>query len=152
MTQHAEALAIFTEFGIEVVPGNVMPSVGQVRAVGTLQGILNRYGVDHARMIVMTFAETQNNKIAMDKYTLWAMSDLIRAADSKFPQLMKSNMELWFRFFDGVPFGWIQDWAHDLDGIASKRGAMVGMIWERMERVFGPMRLQPDLFDDRGAA
>lgn len=149
MIQHPEAEAIFAEYGIEVVPANVMPAVGQTRAIATLDRIRNRHGEAHARFVVMTLAETANNRAFIDETSLWLVSDMIRAAEKNYPELVSNNVSAWFSFWDGLPLGWLQFWAFDLDGVISKRHALGGMIYERMRRRFGAMAAQPDLLDDR---
>lgn len=152
MTSHPAAEAIFAEHGIAVVPAHVMPAVGQTRAIVTLERIINRHGDDHARFVVMTLAETANNKGFIDETSLWVVSDMIRAAEKNFPELVTTNVTAWFSFFDTLPLGWLQYWALDLDGVVSKRHALVGMLYERMKRTFGAMAKQPDLLDDRRSA
>lgn len=152
MTNHPRAEAIFAEHGIAVVPAHVMPAVGQTRAIVTLERIINRHGDDHARFVVMTLAETANNKGFIDETSLWVVSDMIRAAEKNFPDLVTNNVTAWFSFFDTLPLGWLQFWALDLDGVVSKRHALVGMLYERMKRTFGAMAKQPDLLDDRRSA
>ncbi len=152
MTPHPQAEAIFAEHGIEVVPAHVMPAIGQTRAIATLDRIRNRYGDDHARFVVMTLAETANNKAFIDETSLWLVSDMVRAAQKNFPDLVNNNVTAWFSFFDGLPLGYLQYWAYDLDGVVSKRHALGGMVYERMKRTFGAMAKQPDLLDDRRTA
>ncbi|MBO9108755.1 hypothetical protein G6L84_05735 [Agrobacterium tumefaciens] len=118
----------------------------------TLERIINRHGDDHARFVVMTLAETANNKGFIDETSLWVVSDMIRAAEKNFPELVTTNVTAWFSFFDTLPLGWLQFWALDLDGVVSKRHALVGMLYERMKRTFGAMAKQPDLLDDRRSA
>lgn len=149
---YPEAEAIFAEHGIEVVPAHVMPAIGQTRAIATLNRIRNRYGDDHARFVVMTLTETANNKAFIDETSLWLVSDMMRAAAKNFPDLMNNNVTAWFSFFDGLPLGWLQYWALDLDGVISKRHALGGMVYERMKRTFGAMAKQPDVLDDRRSA
>lgn len=149
---HPEALAIFAEYGIQVVPANVMPGNGQTRAIATLDRIRNRHGEAHARFVVMTLSETANNKAFIDETSLWVVSDMIRAAEKNFPDLMQNQVTEWFEFFDSIPLGWLQFWALDLDGVISKRHALVGMLYERMRRRFGALAVQPDLLDDRRGA
>ncbi|MBB3411229.1 hypothetical protein FHT87_005182 [Rhizobium sp. BK316] len=131
-----------------------MPAVGETRAVVTLQRICRRYGEDHGRFLVMTLAETANNKSALTETTLWAVSDMIRATNENFPDLIENNVESWFKFWDALPLGWLEHWCLDLDGIIPKRYALSGMIYERLKRQFGGLAKQPDLLDDRrrGAA
>lgn len=152
MTNHPEAEAIFAEHGIEVVPAHVMPAIGQTRAIATLDRIRKRHGDNHARFVVMTLAETANSKAFIDETTLWLVSDMIRAAEKNFPQLVTTDVSAWFSFFDGLPLGWLQYWSMDLDGVISKRHALGGMVYERMKRTFGAMAKQPDLLDDRRSA
>lgn len=143
------ALQTFAEHGITVVAANVVPSVGQTRAPATLERIKNRHGEAHARFVVMTLSDTANSKGAIDEVTLWAVSDLIRAAQKNYPALMENNVEAWFAFFDAIPLGQLEYWTLGLDGVVSKRHALVGMIFERMRRRFGDLAVQPDLLDDR---
>lgn len=56
-SEHPEAQAIFAEYGIEVVPANVMPGNGQTRAIATLDRIRNRHGEAHALFVAMTLSE-----------------------------------------------------------------------------------------------
>jgi hypothetical protein len=149
MNDYPEARAIFEEFGIEVVPAHVMPALGQTRAIVTLDRIRIRYGKAHARFVVMTLAETANNKGFIDETSLWVVSDMARVAAANFPDLIDNDVSQWFAFFDALPLGWLQYWTHDLNGIVEKRGPLVGMIWERMLRKFGSMAAQGDLLDDR---
>lgn len=147
MTDHPEAMAIFSEFGVSVVPKNVMPRHGQTRAVASLDRIRKRHGKPHARFVVMTLVETANNDTALDETGLWATSDIILAFEKNYPSLMRDDRERFFTFFDGVPVGRLQMWCLGLDGICNKRSALVGLIWERACRVFGDP--QEDLLDDR---
>ena len=149
MIAHPEAETIFAEYGITVVPANVMPAVGQTRAIATLDRIRKRHGEAHARFVVMTLAETANNRAFIDETSLWLVSDMMRAAEKNYPDLVDNNVSAWFSFWDGLPLGWLQFWALDLDGVISKRHALGGMVYERMRRRFGAMAAQPDLLDDR---
>lgn len=147
-----EATAIFAEFDIVVVPANALVGPGQTRAVVTLDRIRRRYGAERARFVVMTLAETANNKAAIDETTLWAVSDMVRAAEKNYPELLENRVSEWLEFFDGIPLGVLAYWCRGLDGIASKRHALGGMIFERMRRHFGELAIQPDLLDDREMA
>lgn len=149
MKHHPEAEAIFAEHDIEVVPAHVMPAIGQTRAIATLDRIRKRHGDDHARFVVMTLAETANNKALLDETMFWSVSDMARAFRKNFPRVMDNDLDAWFSFFDRTPLGQLQYWCLDLEGITSKRRALDGMLWERAIRQFGPMAAQPDLLDDR---
>ncbi|MDR6818487.1 hypothetical protein J2X76_003664 [Neorhizobium sp. 2083] len=146
---HDEAEAIFAEFSIEIVPKNVMPQIGQTRAVGTLQRIIRRYGAAHARLVVMALADASNNQAAVNETGLWATSDIILAFNRNYPSIMENDMSRFLEFYDGVPIGILQFWLHGLDGITNKRAALVGLLWERAYRVFGAPQME--MFDGRAA-
>lgn len=145
--KHPEAEAMFEEFGIQIVPANVVPGPKQTRAVATLQRIIRRHGEDHARFLVMTIAETGNNDAHIDETALWSVSDIILAFRKNHPAMMENDISRFLEFFDGVPVGMLQFWCLGLDGITNKRAALVGLIWERACRVFGERQM--DLLDDR---
>jgi hypothetical protein len=147
MIDHPEAMAIFEEFDVEVVPKNVMPKHGQTRAVASLDRIRRRHGRQHARFVVMTLVETANNDTALDETGLWATSDIILAFRKNYPSIMERDVSRFLAFFDGVPVGRLQLWCLGLDGITNKRAALVGLIWERACRVFGDPQME--LLDDR---
>lgn len=147
---HPEAEAIFEEFGIRVVPANVVPAVGETRAVATLHRIAKRHGAEHARFVVMVLADCANNRAALDETGLWATSDVILAFRKNYPGIMENEVSRFLTFFDGIPVGKLQYWCFGLDGITNKRAALVGLIWERACRVFGES--QGEMFDGRNAA
>lgn len=144
---YTDAEAIFEEFGVIVVPKNVVPAVGQTRAVATLHRIIKRYGQEHARFVVMVLADASNNRAALDETGIWATSDIILAFKKNYPDLMENEVTRFLEFFDRVPVGKLQYWCFGLDGITNKRAALVGLIWERACRVFGDS--QGELFDGR---
>lgn len=148
--RHPDAEAIFEEFSIRIVPANVVPAVGETRAVATLHRIAKRHGEEHARFVVMTLADCANNKAALDETGLWATSDIILAFRKNYPQIMENDVTRFLSFFDAVPVGMLQYWCYGLDGITNKRAALVGLIWERACRVFGEP--QGELFDGRARA
>jgi hypothetical protein len=147
--KHPGAVAMFEEFGIEIVPANVVPAVGQTRAVATLQRIINRHGEEHARFVIMALADCANNRAALDETGIWATSDIILAFRKNYPEMMEKEVSRFLEFFDRVPVGMLQYWCFGLDGITNKRAALVGLIWERACRVFGDP--QGQLFDGRAA-
>lgn len=146
-SRYPEVHALLAEFGIEVVPKNVLPKHGQTRALASLDRIRRRYGEEHARFVVMTLAETANNSTAFDETGLWATSDIVLAFKKNHPEMMANEVSRFLDFFDAVPVGKLQDWCIGLDGITNKRSALTGLIWERACRVFGPRQM--DLLDDR---
>jgi hypothetical protein len=145
MTVDPRVQALCSEFGIEIVPANRYPDIGQTRAVATMDRILNRYGEGHFRLVMTTIAETANNQRQIDEYLFWAVSDLIRAC----PEIIEKQASTWLACFDAAPVGELQYIARDLIGVVPQRYALAGMLYERVVKAFGPRSIQPDFFDDR---
>jgi hypothetical protein len=145
--KHPDAEAIFEEFGIRIVPANVVPAARETRAVATLHRIAKRHGKEHARFIVMALADCANNASSLDETGLWATSDVVLAFRKNYPDIMSNDVSRFLAFYDAVPVGLLQYWCMGLDGITNKRSALTGLIWERACRVFGDP--QGQLFDGR---
>ncbi|OIN06100.1 hypothetical protein BFS86_19540 [Shewanella algae] len=143
------AIEICQEFNITVVPANVAPKGGQTRAPNTIERIIRRHGEARARFVLGTLADTANNRVCLDETVMWAVNDLVTAAEKNFPEIINNNVEAWYSFFDSMPLGVLQFWCLDLEGVVSKRHALAGMMYERLKRKFGPLSQQPDLLDDR---
>lgn len=139
--------ALCDEFEVRIVPKSAYPAPGETRAVGALAKIINRHGIDHARLVMTTLAETENNKAALEAAVFGAASDLIRAR----PEWVEDASK-WLAVWDRCPVGELQALTHELRGHVSMRGALAGLIYERLWRAFGPRSIQPDLYDDRRRA
>lgn len=151
VTDYPEARAILAEFGITPVPPSAHVRPGETKAVGSLQKIIIKRGRDHARFVIMTWKDTHIRRTPLDGATLWALSDTVILMERNFPEVVTKEVEdKWFRFIDGLPIGWLQEWARDVDPIIPRRFAIGGMIYERAKRIFGIR--QPDLLDDRRVA
>lgn len=133
------------EFDIRIIPGHRYPEIGETRAVETMERIMRRYGEDHLRLVLITLAETANNKAAIDKIGLWATSDLLRA----WRGFVEEHMSDWLEAWDSFPIGPLQACNSGLVGFSPQRGALVGQVHERLYGLFGPDAAQPNLFDDR---
>lgn len=134
-----------TEYGITIVDGRAYPGIRETRAVTTLDRILTSRGEDHFRMVLSTVAETENNQGYIDKHLLWAVSDLVAACHS----VVEAHPIEWLECFDAAPVAELQYIAKRLP---HQRFALVGMLYERIVRRFGPNAAQGDLFDDRRRA
>ncbi|MDQ0996895.1 hypothetical protein QFZ34_002077 [Phyllobacterium ifriqiyense] len=143
------AASLCEEFNIQIVPANVAPKIGETRAPRTIERIAKRHGEARARFVLGTLADTANNRVCLDETVLWAVNDMVTAAEKNFPSIVTDNVEAWFQFFDSLPLGVLQYWCTDLEGVISKRHALGGMLYERMRRRFGDLAVQPDLLDDR---
>lgn len=135
--------SICEEYRIRIVDGRSYPGIRETRAISTLDRILTTKGEDHFRMVMSTVAETENNSGYLDKYLIWAVSDLVEA----FGHLVERETSAWLEMFDEAPVGELQVIARRLK---HQRFALVGMLSERVAMKFGKRAIQPDLFDDRG--
>jgi len=130
------------EYGIAIVDGRAYPGIRETRAVVTLDRILSARGEPHLRMVLSTVAETENNQGYIDKHLLWAVSDLVGACHL----IVEASPIEWLECFDAAPVAELQYIAKRLP---HQRFALVGMLFERVVRKFGPNAAQGDLFDDR---
>lgn len=127
------------EFGIEVIKGTSYPKIGQTRAHGTIRNMIDTLGMDHARMVLMTLAETTNNKALLDEVGLWMASDMIK----RFGPEIEDNASVWLDTWDRMPIGFLQSRAHELRGSVKPRFALGGMVYLMLRQVYG----QPELVE-----
>lgn len=149
MTDRIASIAarqLLEEFGIEIVPGNVQPRIGQTRAPKTLERIIRRHGEAHARLMLSMIAETANNAPLLDEVGMWTMSDVIRAC----PGIVEHRAGELQEFFDALPLTDLHYAARRAYGIVSCRAALFGMIFERILIRFGTGQIE--MFDDRRGA
>ena len=137
--------ALCKEFDVEIIGKSRYPEPGQTRAGETLSRIMRRHGEAHLRIVMMTLAETANNKTLLDEVGLWMASDMVRKCE----WLIDGRAEDWLDIWDVMPVGELQFLCQDLAGVIPQRYALGGMVYERLYRRFGPNADQLDLLDDR---
>ncbi|ASY62504.1 hypothetical protein SJ05684_c10460 [Sinorhizobium sojae CCBAU 05684] len=125
--------ALCEEVGIECIESTAYPRIGQTRATNTIRRIIERYGEEHARLVLTTLAETENNKAAVDEVGLWMASDMVRVFHAEIEQ----DASLWLSLWDRMPIGYLQYLAQGLRGTVKQRDALSGMVYERLRRVYG---------------
>lgn len=145
MSVPAHVQALCDEFGIRVVPKHSYPRIGETRAVASIRKMIDRRGIEHARVVMSTLTETANNKASLEAECIGAASDLLLACQ----HLQEADPEKWFQVWDQCPVDELQAVAHDLRGRVPLRAALAGLIYERIWRAYGPRSLQPDFLDDR---
>ncbi|WP_026060097.1 hypothetical protein [Pseudaminobacter salicylatoxidans] len=137
--------ALCDEFGVTIVPKHSYPRPGETRAVGTIRKMIERRGMEHARIVLSTLTETANNKASLEAECIGAASDLLLACQ----HYQEEDPEKWFQVWDKTPVGELQAVARDLRGFAPLRAVLAGLIYERIWRAYGPRAFQPDFLDDR---
>lgn len=113
--------------------------------MATIRRMIDRHGMDHARLVMSTLTETANNKASLEAECIGAASDLLLACQEQ----QEQDPEKWFQVWDKTPVGELQAVARDLRGFAPLRAVLAGLIYERIWRAYGPRALQPDFLDDR---
>lgn len=139
--------ALCDEFEVRIVPKSAYPGPGETRAVATLEKIIRRHGIEHARLVMTTLVEAGNHKILLDNPGLGATSDIIRACG----RYIELDPSAWLECWDHIPGGQLEALCLDLRGFVPMRGALAGMLYERVARRFLPRFEQLDMFDDRRA-
>lgn len=137
--------ALCDEFGIVIVPKHRYPRLGETRAVAAIRKVIERGGMDDARLVLQTLTETSNNKASLEAECIGATFDLVRACRQQYEE----DPSRWFEVWDRCPIGELQAMVRELRGEVPLRSALAGLIYERIWRAFGPRATQPDLYDDR---
>ena len=144
-TIDARVIDLCREFNVEIIPGTRYPEIGQTRAPDTLRRIIDRYGIEHARMVMTTIIEAGNNKLLLDKEGFWMVSDMVRRCQG----IIERDASAWLETWDMIPGGELQFVAQELRSVVPTRFALGGMVYERLFRRFGPNSDQLDMLDDR---
>lgn len=147
MIDTTQARAILSEYGVTVISAQGHLQPGQTKSVASLQKIIRARGFDHARFVIMMWKETNLRMVGMDASTMWAVSDILKAIERNYPDLVNNRMDDLFAFFDEIQIGWLMEWSKLADGIIPRRFCIGGMILERVKRSFDLD--QRDLLDDR---
>lgn len=139
--RNTEAVELCSEVGIRICPANEYPEPGETRAVYTIQRIINRHGIDHARLVMMIFAECRGNQALADETSIWAVSDLLRAV----PDLVEERTSDLLALFDELPLGLYLFAVGELSGTIHKRYALAGMLYLHLRE------LRPDTYGAMGS-
>lgn len=102
---------------------------GQTCAEGTLEGILRDEGAAHLRSILLTVMESENNRMALVRPVLLAISDILRAHPTWFG-------EKWLQVFDGIDLAAVHTEAKKHREIMGVHQIVAGMLLERLRPHF----------------
>lgn len=130
--------ALCEEVGIEAIEGTAYPRLGQTRAVNTIRRIIERFGEQHARLVLTTLAETQNNRALLDEVCLWTASDMVRV----FRAEIERDASQWLSNWDAMPIGYLQSVSHGLKGTIKQRDALCGMVYRELRKYYGQQDLE----------
>ena len=113
------------EFDIEIIAGTSYPLPGQTRAVATINRIIEKHGEGHARIVLSTLAEAAGKQGLIDKYSLWAVSDLVRACSD----WIETDLSSWYEAWDQMPMGFAMWECSQLSGTVPHRAGLAGMLY-----------------------
>lgn len=139
MTIDPRVKALCAEFSVDVIEGTNYPKLGQTRAHNTIRIMIDRMGEGHARMVLMTLAETENNRAMLDECAIWACSDMVRV----FRTEIDADASRWLSVWDAMPVPVFQSRSHELRGMVKPRFALGGMIYLYLRQAYG----QPELLE-----
>jgi len=135
----AETESLFAEIGIVVVPTNVRRStLGELECCceRTVERLIEKHGVDHARFVLRTICETVNNKRELVAPTVYAVSDVALAH----PNWAEHASE-WLDAFDGLDIPALRSQCRKTLRISQIRPALGVLIYDRLLPVLGVKRL-----------
>jgi len=121
---------LLREFDIQVVARNQYPQPGQTRAVGTVRRIIEKRGIEHARLVLCVLAEGKGNHALIDEYSLTAVSDILIACSD----LVEEDAGAVLEMFDTIPLGPFMALTYELRGIVKQSAALAGMLYFAMRR------------------
>ncbi|GAC1572958.1 MAG: hypothetical protein NVS3B5_02160 [Sphingomicrobium sp.] len=119
------------ELGVEVVDTRLQHKrgPGQTCAAGTLEQIMREHGSEHLRSVLISIMQSENNRMALVRPVLLAVSDLLRVHPTWFG-------EDWLKAFDEIDLCQLYDQARKRRNLMSTRQLVGGMIFERVRPSF----------------
>jgi hypothetical protein len=128
-----ELTGLLDELDIKVVGLQRYRGPTETMAVGSLERILKQHGYAHLKMVLMSIAETSNNKRELVAPVIWAISDLIRAHPA-----WADRASEWFEAFDRVDIRQLRVFAKQNKAVVKPRAAIAtllfGFLKSQMER------------------
>jgi hypothetical protein len=134
-----ELADLLAELEIKVVPLDAYRGAGSTMAISCLRRILTHHGYSHAKMVLMSIAETRSNARELVAPVIWAVSDLILAHPA-----WAERATDWFDAFDRVDIRQLREFAK-MNKAVQPRAAIATLL-------FGFLKSQMDKNPDRMAA
>jgi hypothetical protein len=122
---------ICADIGVEILPTTATVRAGQTTAGSTLQNILDDYGEGHVIQLLRTFTETENRRVRIDAFALYAISDIMVA----YPAWADSGLR-WFEVFDGINLADIQRQAKANRATVPQRYGVAALLHRELSAAF----------------
>ena len=130
--------ALCDEVGLEAIEGTAYPRLGQTRAINTIRALIDNFGDEHTRLVLMTLAQTSNNKALVDRECLWMVSDMVL----KFAEEIERDASFWLAAWDEMPLGYLQSISHELRGLVKQRDALAGLVYRELRKRYGQLEME----------
>jgi hypothetical protein len=122
---------ICADIGVEILPTTATVRAGQTTAGSTLQSILDDHGEGHVIQLLRTFTETENRRVRIDAFSLYAVSDIMIA----YPAWADSGLR-WFEVFDGINLADIQRQAKANRATVPQRYGVATLLHRELSAAF----------------
>jgi hypothetical protein len=120
----AELTGLLEELEIKVVDLQRYRGPGATMAIGCLRRIMQQHGYAHAKLVLMSIAETRTNDRELVAPVIWAVSDLILAH----PAWAERASE-WFAAFDKVDLKQLRVFARLNKSAVPPRAAIATLLF-----------------------
>ncbi|PRD41408.1 hypothetical protein C5748_22005 [Phyllobacterium phragmitis] len=130
---HLRSQSLCAEFEIEIIPANRYPAPGQTRAVATISRIIEKRGIEHARLVMCVLAEGKGNQALIDEVSLSAISDVLYACSD----VLEDNPSAVLELFDQLPLGPYTMIASEMSGFVKQSSALAGMLYLHLRKLRG---------------
>jgi hypothetical protein len=132
-----ELTNLLAELEITVIDLQRYRGPGATMALACIESIFQKYGYSHTKLVLMTIAETSNNKRELVAPVIWAISDLIRAH----PAWAKRATD-WYDAFDRVDIRQLRAFARLNKSAVKPRATLATLL-------FGFLKSQMDKKQDQ---
>src|SRR4029078_10597411 len=122
---------ICAEIGVEILPTTATVRGGQTTAGSTLKNILDDHGEGHVIQLLRTFTETENRRVRIGAFALYAISDIMIA----YPARADTRLR-WFEVFDGINLADIQRQAKANRATVPQRYGVAALLHRELNAAF----------------
>jgi hypothetical protein len=136
--------SICADIGVEILPTTATVKAGQTTAGSTLQSIFDDHGEGHVIQLLRTFVETENRRVRIDAFALYAISDIMVA----YPAWADSGLR-WFEIFDRIDIAAAQRQAKANRDVVPQRYGVATLLHRELSAAFSA---KPDVAPPRQTA
>lgn len=128
----AQLASICEELGVTMILSHVNRTPGTTKCSGTLQRIMSRRGEGHLILLLRTFMESENNRMALVEPILWGVSDVMMAN----PRWPDKGLA-WLEAFDTIDLCDLWAKSKGAHGAPPERHGISAKLTEILQERFG---------------